>query len=579
MAGIWLSVILGGLLLLLTFAVLVSNMTKSVDIEQHSILRISLTGEIVDRDAPIPFIDAIQGEGNELLSLSKIVNSIKAAANDPRIDGIYLDCGGASAGLAQSQAIIDALRTFRQSKKFVWAYSDDFTQGNYFIATAADSIFLNPVGMVDIHGLSASTFYLRDLLDKIGVDVQVVKVGTYKSAVEPFLLTQMSEANREQQEHFLGRIWSAMSKKIAANRGLKPDSIDSFANRFAFSLPAEEYVKAGLVDNLLYRRQIEERLAKATQRDEPKFVDADDYASQIDAVLDTEPEKKIAVLYAVGDITEDDNDGIASERLVPQILELAENKEISGLILRINSGGGSAFASEQIWEALEQYKAKTKHPFYVSMGDMAASGGYYIACGANKIYAEPLTLTGSIGIFGMIPNFQPLLNDKLGVNVGTVETNTGGLPDFFSPMTEPQRQAMQTYVDRGYDLFTSRCAAGRHMPIKKILEVAEGRVWDGQSALELGLVDKLGGLDLAIADMANAIGVKPDKLGIVEYPEITLNWWQTLPDIDDPAMKMVSDVFAASGISAKSLGKLSAYTMRLLKAHPIQCRTSPIIIK
>lgn len=572
MAGIWLSVLLGGLLFIITISVIMTR-DSGTTVEPHTILKINLSGNVVDREATESLLQALEENGNTQLSLTEIVNSIKWAADDSRIDGIYLECNGASAGLAQSQAIINAIETFRKSGKFVWAYSDNYTQGNYFIASAADSIFLNPVGMVDIHGLSAKTFFFKGLLDKIGVEVQVVKVGTYKSAVEPFILDGMSDANRLQQQHFLGRIWSAMTDSIAARRNVAPDSINAWADGFCFTREADYYVNQSIVDRLVYRREMDSMLAKATGNEKPVMIEYTDYHNAVKASHTGSGEKNIAVLYAVGDITESADDGIASDRLVPQILELMDNPSIDGLILRVNSGGGSAFASEQIWEALEQFKAVAKKPFYVSMGDMAASGGYYISCGADKIFAEPLTLTGSIGIFGMIPNIEPLLKDHLGVNSETVATNAGGLPDLLTPMTPEQRQAMQQYVDRGYELFVSRCAEGRDMPADSIKAIAEGRVWDGRSALENGLVDCLGGLDTAIDQMAQALGATAASVTISEYPVITPKWWQPLLDMDTDMSAMQS-----LSIPSAAIGHIRQIN-RLRHMYPVQCRTDVMIIR
>lgn len=528
LAGIWVSVILGGILLVLTIIALFVNINPDVKVNDHSILRISLNGVVVDREEELTLMDVMQGNTGDIISLSRIVRAIEYARDDKRIDGIYLECNGASIGLAQAQSLIDALDSFKESGKWVVAYADNYDQANYFVATAADKVILNPIGMVDIHGLSAKTFYLKDLLDKIGLDMQVVKVGTYKSAVEPLLMSEMSEANREQQVHFLGNIWDQYTSDVAGRRGLHADSLKSWASSFYFTQKADRYMADGIVDSLMYHRQVDEMMARMSGEDEPKFVDFADYCTEASHKFSDKYDDckyEVAVLYALGDITENEEGGIASQRLVPQILELADDDDIDGLILRVNSGGGSAFASEQIWEALEQYKAKTGKPFFVSMSDMAASGGYYISCGADKIYAEPMTLTGSIGIFGVIPNFQPLMKDKLGVNVVTVQTNQGGFPDVWEPMTPEQRTAMQSYVNRGYELFTSRCAAGRGVPVDSIYKVAEGRVWDGISAKRLGLVDELGGLEDAIAGMAEKLSATRSDIKIVEYPYVTEQWW------------------------------------------------------
>lgn len=550
-AGIWVSVILGTLLIFLTIGVIAASGDSkgSVKIKDDSILHLQLNGTVVDRASTRNLIDELYGTETATINLNDIVDAIAAAKDDDRIKGIYLDCGGMSVGLAQAQAIIKALDDFKKSGKWVFSYADTYSQGDYYVASASDSLFINPIGMIDIHGLSSTTMYFKDLLDKIGVEAQVVKVGTYKSAVEPFILDGMSDANREQQEHFLGNIWKYMKERLAQRRNVPTDSIDSWANGFSFARNGVYYQKERLVDGVKYRHQMEKMMADKTGKEkEPSLIAYTDYLTAAESPLKKHKDsgKNIAVLYALGDITESGSDGIASDRLVPVILDLADNENIDGLILRVNSGGGSAYASEQIWEALEQFKAKSKKPFYVSMSDVAASGGYYISCGADKIYAEPLTLTGSIGIFGIIPNIQPLLKDKLGVNTATVSTNKGNFPSIMEPMSEGQRAAMQSYVDNGYELFVGRCAKGRKRSVDQIKAIAEGRVWDGQSALKNGLVDKLGGLDDALADMTKALGA--DTYYITKYPEVKNKWWEMLLEMDPEMQSAVAgnDMAAAS---------------------------------
>lgn len=579
MAGIWLSVLIGGALIFLTFAVIASQYSSgTVDIQGNSVLRIDLNGSVSDRATTPSLMDVVQDRADNQLSLSELVNAIRTAAKDSNIDGLLLECNGASAGLAQCEEIINAIDEFKKSGKWVWAYSDNYTQSEYFIAVTADSVFLNPVGMVDIHGLSAQTMFFKDLMDKVGVEAQVVKVGTYKSAVEPFLLNSMSEANRRQVEHFTGRIWDNIAKTIAARRHSSIDSVNIWANSYAFAQSPETYLNEKIVDGLKYRREIDLLVTSKTKTDDPRYVDLKDYCTAITSgnvnIAKEKTDKKIAVLYALGDITESDTEGIASDRLVPQILELADDETIDGLILRVNSGGGSAFASEQIWEALQQFKKQTGKPFYVSMGDMAASGGYYISCGADKIYASPLTLTGSIGIFGIIPNIQPLLKDKLGVNIETVETNTGSFPTITQPMNEQQRQAMQSFVDRGYELFVKRCADGREMTVDQIKEIAEGRVWDGLSALDNGLVDDLGGLRKTIDDMAAELGTDFSHIKIQEYPELTTQWWEMLMAMDDSS---ISAALAANTDPTQAAMKRLA--QRISSMYPLQCRTNYIYFK
>lgn len=574
LAAIWLSVFLGGLLIVLTIVALVKQFSETdIEVKDHSVLRIDLSGEIVDRATDVDFMDIINEEYEGKISLAEIVNSIRAAKTDGRIDGILIDCGGVSAGLAQCEEIIDAIKDFKKSGKWVVAYGDNYSQADYFIATSASEIYVNPVGMVDIHGLSATTFYFKNLLEKVGVECQVVKVGTYKSAVEPFLLDGMSEPNREQIDHFLGRIWDDMADSIAIARHTHVDSINAWANSFSFAQAPESYRTRKIVDNTAYRRQIDSLVMSRTSTEEPQYVDFQDYCNAIAADENADTKKTIAVLYAVGDITEDADDGIASATIVPRILDLAKDDTVDGLVLRVNSGGGSAFASEQIWEALQQFKASGK-PFYVSMGDYAASGGYYISCGADKIFASPLTLTGSIGIFGIIPNVEPLMKDKLGINAVTVETNTGDFPGLLHQMTPAQREAMQSYVDRGYELFVSRCAQSRGMSVEQIGAIAQGRVWDGLSALENGLVDELGGLRRTIEDMAEKLGVDYSDVRIVEYPEINRQWWAELAGVESRQIYS-----ALAGALDPQSAIFARVANRVRTMYPLQCRMNYMHIR
>ncbi len=537
LAGLWVTIFLCFLLLMVFVGAIVSLTSTDAkpdmaSLKDHNVLRISLDGTVTDRATPINLMDQLYGDNETSLPLNDIVRALKLASEDKAIDGIMLDCKGASMGMAQMQAIITAINQFKESGKWVFAYSDNYTQGNYALACAADSIFINPIGMVDVHGLSTTVVYFKDMLDKLGVDVQVVKVGTYKSAVEPYILNDMSDANREQTSQFLSNIWGNISEHIAKNRKVSTDTVNQWANGFLFAKATEDYVRLKVVDGMKYRHEFDDMIAAKINEDEPNYVDFTSYVSLQKNINSSKSGKQIAVLYAVGTITESAKDGIASETIVPQILDLAEDEDVDGLILRVNSGGGSAFASEQIWEALQQWKSITGKPFYVSMGDYAASGGYYISCGADRIYAEPLTLTGSIGIFGLIPNVQKLLNDKIGIHTSTVSTNTSNFPDFFRTMNPEQRAAMQGYVERGYELFVSRCANGRHMPVDSIKAIAEGRVWDGSAALRIGLVDKLGGLQQAIADMASELESAEDYY-VVEYPAVKFKWWEELLDMSN----------------------------------------------
>lgn len=574
LGAIWLSLLLGGLLFIMLIVGVAMAGVKSnpvPPVKADSILNIRLSGSVDERETAKDIYSEIMSRGKaEKISINLLVEALENASRDKKINGVFLDCKGISAGLAQIQTITNALKKFKKSGKWIYAYADNYSQADYLIAAVADSVFLNPVGMVDLHGLSSQTPYFKSFLDKIGVEMQVVKVGTYKSAVEPFILDKMSDANREQQTLYLSQIWGNLADSLAVNRDVDVQTINDWANSALFSKPAEYLIDNKVVDKLAYRHEVDELLARlSNEENKPRFVDFEKYEFSEDVNSKSTPHH-IAVLYALGDITENGDEGIASDKIVPQIFDLIEDKDVEALVLYVNSGGGSAYASEQIWEALQQWKSRTKKPFFVSMGDYAASGGYYISCGADKIYAHPVTLTGSIGIFGMIPNLNPLFSDKLGINWGEVSTNKGSMPNIFKPMTPEQREAMQSYVNRGYELFTSRCAEGRHMSIDSIKAIAEGRVWDGMTALNIGLVDELGGLDDAIRGIASELKLKKGEYYVKEYPKVNLEWWETLYDLTSKAKAY---------IIADELGSAKPYydaIQKFTSMDPIQARMDPV---
>lgn len=578
MAAIWLSVLIGGVLLVVTIISFAGSLISDTpEIKPKSVLKISLAGTVVDQLTQPSLTDFLSEGFPEQISLSELTGAIRRASSDSNIEGIVFDFDHPSVGLEQCEEIREAIADFKKNGKWVLAYADNYTQAAYYIATSADEVIVNPVGMVDIHGLSATTFYFKDLLDKIGIEAQVVKVGTFKSAVEPFMLNDMSEANREQLSHFLNRMWIKVSSDIASSRRVTADSVNTWADDFEFALSTEEYLGQKIVDKTAYQRMLDEMVTLRTATEEPRYVTLSEYtlSNAFSPKIKNKERKNIAILYAEGDITENETGGIASSRLVPQIIELADDESLDGLILRVNSGGGSAFASEQIWEALKQFKTKTGKPFYVSMGNVAASGGYYISCGADKIFASPLTLTGSIGIFGVIPSMQGLLTDKLGVNTATVATNSGDFPTIFKNMTPMQREAMQSYVDRGYNLFVNRCAESRGLPFDSIANVAQGRVWDGQSALECGLVDELGGLNATIHAMAQELGTDIDGVNISTYPEIDTRWWTMLSMLENTSQTMTLLDF----IATQSDESIPAIKNLLMNISPLQCRMDFMLIR
>ena len=471
-------------------------------LEENSILKIDLTGDVPDRGTPDAKFMSYLDDSKKGENLTSILNSIAAAKTDKNIKGIYIECNGVATGVATLYEIRNAIQDFKSTGKWVYAFGNEgISQGDYYVASAADSVFINPVGILDIHGLGASIPYFKRLLDKVGVEMQVVKVGTFKSAVEPYIMTEMSDANKLQQTAFLGSIWNTMSNDIAKSRKINVAALNQLADSITLSRTADYLIKNKMVDGVCYKFNFEKKLKHLTdvkEDDDLKFISPSDFNTSIELKKHKE---KIAVLYAEGEIDNHANEGVIADDIIKSVMEAAKDKEVKGLVMRVNSPGGSAFDSEQMWAALEEFK-KTGKPYAVSMGSYAASGGYYISCGADRIFAEPVTITGSIGIFGMIPNISNLLTDKLGVDMNTITTNANGnFVSITQPMTPFQRSQMQNYVNKGYELFTSRCAKGRHMSVDSIKKI-EGRVWDGKTALKLGLVDQLGGMKDAMTWVA-----------------------------------------------------------------------------
>ncbi len=523
--GTWIAFFIFGIFIFFAGIAMVSSlasvtMTSEPAIEDNSILRIELSGNISETPRNIDFKELVQSKGDNGENLCQIVKAIEIAAGNNKIKGIYVKCDGASMGVATASAIRQALTEFKKkSGKWVYAYGDEIAQGDYYVASVANKIYMNPVGGLDIHGLTSETMFYKGLLDKLGVEMQIIRVGTYKSAVEPYFLTGMSNASRYQTQEFLNNIWGNISDDISASRNIKSDVIQNFADSLLAFREAECAVKAKLLDELCYEHQFESKLRKLvgiSEDDDLNFVTPSQVAGS--ETLDSSSNGHIAVVYAEGEINVEGKKGnINSSELVPQIIKLANDKDVKGLVLRVNSPGGSAFASEQIWEALEFFKSKKK-PFAVSMGDYAASGGYYISSGAQRIFADKSTITGSIGIFGVIPNLKKLSNDKLGLTTDFVSTAANSNMSMFEPLTPKQRDAIQGNVNRGYELFVSRCASGRNKTKDQIKAIAKGRVWDGVSAKKIGLVDEFGGLNEAIKWVAQKANLKSDYEARV-YPE------------------------------------------------------------
>lgn len=509
------------ILSLFTITGFIAMSESETTVRENSIFLLDLTGNVSERYQQNP-LDQILGEKQTTYGLDDILSSIKKAKENENIKGIYLNAGAYNCSTASLQAIRNALVDFKESGKFIVAYSGMYTQSAYYIASVADKIIVNPSGNIMWHGLSAQTMFFTDLLKKVGIEMQIFKVGTYKSAVEPFTETAMSQANREQTQAFVSSLWEQFVTDVSASRNLTPERLNELADLNMDFQPAETYIENGLADTLMYKDGVLTYLKKLTDCKEDQELSVLTLNDMTNVKRNTPKDKSgniIAVYYAYGEIDSQADiaydEGINSEKVIKDLRKLRENKDVKAVVLRVNSPGGSAYASEQIWR--EVSLLKEEKPVIVSMGDYAASGGYYISCAATQIVAEPTTLTGSIGIFGMFPDVSKLVNDKLDIHIDGVKTNQLSDIGIINRPFNPEEQALiQNMVNEGYELFTKRCADGRNIPIEELKKIAEGRVWTGAMAKELNLVDELGGLDKAIAIAADTANV--ENYTILSYP-------------------------------------------------------------
>lgn len=497
-------------------------------IEEGTVLRLSLSGAIGERTEENPFAKLFGGGSLETQGLDNMLAAIKVAKDNKKVKGIYMEGGALAADFATLQELRGALAAFKKSGKFIVAYGDNYTQGAYYVASVADKVLINPSGMLDWHGIASQPIFYKDLLDKLGVKVQVFRVGTYKSYVEPYTRTEMSEANRRQVESFIGDIWQTLCKDVAASRKIATDSLNAYADRYMAFTESADYKKCGLVDSLCYVDGVRDKLRKLAGVEKLHLVGASALARTVEA---SDASGKVAVYYAVGGIVDEATPAtlgggaqIVGKDVVRDLDELMNDEDVKAVVLRINSGGGSAYASEQMWHAIQLLKSKK--PVVVSMSGMAASGGYYMSCGADVIFAEPTTLTGSIGIFGMIPDATGLLTEKLGLHFDVAKTNEAA--DFGSmgrPLNAGESAAVQMYVNRGYALFLKRVAQGRKMKVADVDSIAQGRVWTGAQALKIKLVDRLGSLEDAVAEAARRAKLK--DYGVAAYPAAA-SWMENL---------------------------------------------------
>ena len=522
-----------GLILTITIVVFVfvviiaaASSSKGIDVNANSILYIQFNKAIPERtpDNPlsdIPFLGLGQDKD---IGLNDILANIKKAKTDDNIKGIFLDESYIESQQATTEEIRNALIDFKTSGKFVIAYSEVYTQGFYYLASVADKVYMNPKGIFEFKGFSSQITFLKGALDKLGIEAQIIRVGTYKSAVEPLILSKMSDANRAQVTSYLGSLYDHFLTNIGKSRGINKDSLFNYANNMSVQTP-EDALRLKLIDGLKYKDEILDELKARTGTDKKKdlaHVDIADYTKSDDQKSDDDGKSsssnKIAVVYASGEINggEGDDNTIGSERISATLRKVRLDNKVKAVVLRVNSPGGSSLASDVIWR--EVMLTKKVKPIIVSMGDVAASGGYYISCAADSIIAEPNTITGSIGIFAILPNLQKLFNDKLGITFDGVTTGKyADLGDISRPLTPNEREILQNQVNRGYDDFTKAVAGGRHKTQAYINSIGQGRVWTGEQALKNGLVDRLGNINDAIWSAAKKAKLKDYKL--VNYPE------------------------------------------------------------
>ena len=516
-----LGIVIAGLILpivgIMFVAGIVASSAGGSEIEENSILFLDLKGAIEERVQENP-LASIMNDDFSSYGLDEIIDAIKEAKRNKDIKGIYLQAGAVDkASSASLEEIRGELASFKESGKFIVAYGDQYSQGLYYLASIADKVILNPQGSIAWHGLASTPIFYKDLLEKIGVEMQIFKVGTYKSAVEPFIATEMSDANREQITEMLNSTWDKLLTDVSASRNVSKEKLDEFADMFMDFYQPQEYVACGMADTLLYKDGVLDYLKRLT------LVDGDDELNLVTMkemrdVLKLRREsaklgnkKEIAVYYAFGEIDGSTSsfEGINSKEVIKELRELREDDDVKAVVLRVNSPGGSAYGSEQIWREVTLLKAVK--PVVVSMGDYAASGGYYISCAADCIVANSTTLTGSIGIFGMFPTAEKLLKEKIGLDFDVVKTNRMSDFGMMSRSFRPEEKGvLQNYINNGYALFLKRCADGRGVSVEEIAKVAEGRVWTGSKAKEIGLVDELGDLD-------RAVEIAAQRAGLVDY--------------------------------------------------------------
>ncbi|MGI9550448.1 MAG: signal peptide peptidase SppA [Aurantibacter sp.] len=537
------------------FASVIGNSEETVTIKNNSVLELQLNRPINDYvgdNALNPFSAIFeQSQG-----LDEILHAIETARNDEDIKGISINNNFVLAGLGQTQAIRKALEDFKQDGKFVYAYGDFYMQKDYYLASVADSIYLNPVGVLDFKGLASEVLFYKDLQEKTGVKMEVIRHGKYKSAVEPFLSNEMSEANRTQIKELISSLWNSMIEEISRGRNISPENLNIIADTLGGRTPG--FAKtSGLIDDVLFYDQYESKLREALEIESDDDLNAillDDYVIRSNKKVKNKGDDKVAIVFAQGEILygEGGPDVIGQGIINEAIIKAREDENVKAMVLRVNSPGGNALTSDIIWREIEL--TKEKMPVVVSMGNVAASGGYYIAVGADKIYAEPTTITGSIGVFGTIPNINELAED-IGINAEQVGTNKNSVDySLFEPMTDNFRQVLQEGVEDTYETFLARVAEGRHISVAEADSLAQGRVWSGVDAKRLGLIDELGNLNDAVAEAVKMANL--DEYGIKKFPKYKTGFERLLEDFGGASAKAKQDLIEAEiGTEAYSILK------------------------
>ncbi|MBQ7421030.1 MAG: signal peptide peptidase SppA, partial [Prevotella sp.] len=569
--GIFLFMIVMAIFGVMSLIGIVASGEQTKSVKDNSVLVLNLSGTMEER-VENDIMSQLTGQVSGQIGLDQLLSAIKKAKDNDKIKGIYIEAGAFSPdSYASLQAVRNALLDFKKSGKWIVAYGDTYTQGAYYLSSVADKVWLNPQGQVDWHGLAAQKMFVKDLMEKFGVKMQVAKVGSYKSAVEMFTVDKMSDADREQTEAYINGIWQNVTKGVSESRKISVERLNAYADSLITFADQKELIKLKLVDGLLYTDQVKKEVKKLLKIDEDKTINQltiSDMATVKDKKRDG---KEIAVYYAYGDIVDGAAQGMSqghqidAQVVCKDLEELMNDDDVKAVVLRVNSGGGSAYASEQIWH--QMVELKKKKPVVVSMGGMAASGGYYISAPANWIVAEPTTLTGSIGIFGMFPDMSGLLTQKLGLKFDEAKTNKNsafGTPA--RPFTAEEMSYLETYIDRGYKLFRKRVADGRKMTSEQVETIAQGHVWLGQDALKIKLVDELGGLDAAITKAAKL--AKLDSYHSNAYPA-PIDWLdQLMADVQggtylDEQLRMTLGEYYDPFMLLRNINKQSAIQARV----------------